>query len=157
MSEKTLLYRSWSPPKEGETEGKENAVWGEPLELASKDYDFSKPERRRPPPIPAEPPLPTPDENICGHCGAISMFAVEVCDLCGKSAKKSEPAIASKKKRKINFDEFEAIKRQCNRLKRKLADIWFEKPAPPERAKLEAKIEEFDKLLEDNIYLALMF
>lgn len=84
------------------------------------------------------------------------MFAVEVCDLCGEKAKKSEPILTAGK-RKISFDEFEAAKRRRNRLKRKLAGIWFEKPPPPERAKLEADIRELEALLEDNMYQALLF
>lgn len=80
------------------------------------------------------------------------MFAVEVCDLCGELAKKSEPPPAASQKRKLSFDEFEAAKRRLNRLRRKLADIWFDQPVPLSRVKLEADIEKLEKLLEDNIY-----
>lgn len=85
------------------------------------------------------------------------MFAVEVCDLCGELAKKSEPPQAASQKRKLSFDEFEATKRRLNRLRRKLMDIWFDQPIPPDRAKLEADLKKTEKLLEDNIYLALLF
>jgi hypothetical protein len=160
-SNPALLYTVWSPLKPNVF----THVYGKAAESTLENYDFAKP-APPPPPVPdvsAEPPPPMPAENICGHCGAISFFPVEVCGICKKKAaapppeKKPVKVAETKKKRSLTFIQFEETKVQMNKLRRRWERMEFIEPPPPERAELEAEIERLDKLLEDNIHLALLF
>jgi len=161
-----LLYTIWNPNQPD----KFTHVYGESGESKMENYDFLKKVRSSTFPgalmtkseISAEPPPFMPMENICRHCGAISFFPIEICGICRKKAassleKNSMTISENKKKRCLTFDQFEETKVLMNRLNRELTRTEFIEPPPPERAKLQAEIDRLDKLLEDNIHLALLF
>ena len=161
MPEKIIAYKVWEPTQ-GNQEGRERVVWGEVPDFSSERYKLTGTIKKRKPATSlraTSPPPPTPAENICGHCGAISFFPVDVCDLCkAKSpAIKMSKTTGKKKRSKMSFDEFEAGKVKLNRLKNESLKNLFKKRPPAETKKLEEEIRALRKKLEDNIYLAFLF